>query len=124
MEHRVPVPNGPEATILLREITLLTSGADPVSFVSAFDVESGRWNKLRVEEDHLVIPGGINTVLMRNPGVLSCPEFGEELENIYRQLPLPSYEPQVPPSELTTPEQKRLLVEKRVVLWEKVRNGC
>ena len=122
MEHRVPVPGGPEAAILLRKVTFLTSSADLVPFVSAFDIESWRWNKLRVEEDLLVVPRGINTVLMRNPGVLSCPEFGEELENIYRHLPLPSYEPQVPPSELTTLDQKRYLVEKRVVLWEKVRN--
>ncbi|KAI1790812.1 hypothetical protein LXA43DRAFT_973370 [Ganoderma leucocontextum] len=114
--------HGSDATIPLADVKLFANAADTTTFVSVFDLESGGWNKLSVKEDRLVIPDGISTILMRSPGVLSCPEFGEEIENIYRHLSFPSYEPQTPPSELTTAVHKQYLVEKRVVLWRNDRS--
>ncbi|EJF61436.1 hypothetical protein DICSQDRAFT_170188 [Dichomitus squalens LYAD-421 SS1] len=107
-------------TIRLTDLRIIRAVDDDVAFVKMFDVENGTWKAIRIVEDGIKLPGAMSTLLVRVGGVTSCPEFGAELEEIYRSLEFPRYTPTTPPTTLITPITKQWLVEIRVVFWDKV----
>ena len=86
----------------LADLQEFQRAANNVAFGKVFNVESGRWAAIHIEDDDVKVPTAMSTLLVRFGGVTSCPGFGAELEEIYRSLDLPLYKPLTPPSRLDT----------------------
>ena len=107
-------------TLKLADLQVFQSPPADLSFAKVFDVESGKWSAIRIDDDDVQVPSNVSTVLMRFGGVTSCPDFGAEVEETYRTLDLPIYKPVTPPSRLDTWAKRRCLCEIRTVYWGKV----
>ena len=106
-------------TLNLADLQVFQGPPADLSFAKVFDVECGKWNAVRVDDD-VKVPSNALTILIRFGGVTLCPEFGAEVEETYRTLDLPIYKPVTPQSRLDTWVKRKCLCEIRTVYWGKV----